>query len=91
MSLIKEASRLYLFSKELVKLNKRLRKLGRSAEKHKVRHEKASRHKKEKHKVRHALTVKDVKELMEKHDAVLKRLKTHYQRFTHYLRKEHKV
>ena len=91
MSLTKEAAYLYLFSKELLKLNKKLKKLGRLAEKHKVRHEKAQAHKKEKHKVRHVLTVRDIEELMKKHNYALERLKTHYHRFTHYLRKEHKT
>lgn len=91
MSLLKEAGYIYLFSKELIKLNKKLKKLGKLAEKHKTRHEKAKKHKKEKHKIKHALTVRDIEELMKKHNHVLGRLRTHYHRFAHYLRKEHKV
>lgn len=91
MSLAKEAAYLYVFSKELLKLNKKLKKLGRLADKHKVRHGKARVHKKEKHKIRHVLTVRDIEELMKKHNYALGRLKTHYHRFAHYLKKEHKI
>lgn len=91
MSLFNEASRIYIFSKELVKLNKKLRKLGNLAEKHKGKHEKAKKHKKEKHRVKHTLAVRDIEKLMKKHNAVLNKLKTHYFRFAHYLRKEHKI
>ncbi|MBR9683297.1 hypothetical protein GOV03_02040 [Candidatus Woesearchaeota archaeon] len=91
MPLTKEAARLYLFSKRVLELNKKLKKLGKSAEKHKGRHEKAAMHKKGKHRARHASTVKDIREVMKKHNEALSRLKTHYHRFAHYLRKEHKV
>lgn len=91
MSLIKEAGRIYVFSKELMKLNKKLRKLSKLAEKHKKKHGAAESHKKEKHRVRHTLTVKDMETTMKKHNVVLNRLKTHLHRFAHYLRKEHKV
>lgn len=91
MPLTKEAAYLYRFSKGLVKLNKKLKKAGKLAEKHKGRHEKAKKHRKEKHKIRHTLTVRDIEEMMKKHNLLLRRLMTHYQRFTHYLRKEHKI
>ena len=58
MGLLREARYIYLYSKELKKLNKKLKKLGRLVEKHKGRHAKAAKHKKEKHKTKHALTLK---------------------------------
>lgn len=91
MDLLKEAGYLYVFSKELLKLTKKLKKLGRLAEKHKRRHEKAPEHKKEKHRIRHALTVRNIEELFRKRNAVLEGLKIHYHRFAHYLREEHKI
>jgi len=91
MGLLKEAGYIYLYSKELKKINKRLNKLGKVAEKHKERHRKAPEHKKEKHKVKHVLTVREIGELMKKHDHVLNRLKLHHQRYAYYLRKEHKL
>jgi len=90
MGLLREAGYIYLYSKELKKLNNKLRKLGRLAEKHKGKHEKVPEHKKKKHKTKHALTVREIEELMKKHNLVLSRLTSHHQRYAHYLRKEHK-
>jgi len=91
MGLKKEAEYLYVLSKRVLKLNRELRKLGKSAEKHRGRHQKAAMHKKEKHRVRHAAMIKHVEEVMKRHNKVLETLKTHYHRFAYYLRKEHKV
>ena len=91
MGLLREAGYIYLYSKELKKLNKKLKRLGKLAEKHKGRHEKAAKDKKEKHKTKHALTVRGINELMKKHNQVLSRLKNHHYRYAHYLRKEHKI
>lgn len=91
MGLLKEAEYIYWFAKGLVKLNKRLKRLGRKAEKHKARHGKAPEHKKGKHRARHGSTVGEIREVMEKHNLVYKRLKRHHLRFAHYLRKEHKL
>tara|TARA_Y100000310_G_C20605536_1_gene775275 strand:- start:1164 stop:1439 length:276 start_codon:yes stop_codon:yes gene_type:complete len=91
MSLLKEAGTLYLYSKELVKLNKKLKRYGKLAEKHKKRHGKAKVHRKEKHKKRHASTIKDLNKVMKRHNRVLAGLRTHYHGFAHYLRKEHKL
>ena len=91
MGFVKEARLIYLYSRELADVNKRLKKLGIKAEKHKVRHERAAEHKKEKHKVKHHITVKQIEKLMRNHNELLNNLKTHYQRYAHYLRKEHKV
>ena len=91
MNLIKEAGYVYLYSKQLVSLNKKIKRLGKKAVKHKTRHEKAAEHKKEKHQVKHVLTVKQINALLEKHNLLLKRLVYHSRRFNECLRKEHQV
>ncbi|MFH1682525.1 MAG: hypothetical protein ABIA37_01890 [Candidatus Woesearchaeota archaeon] len=91
MNLLKEAGYVYLYSKKLVYLNKKIKKLGKKAVKHKSRHEKAAEHKKEKHHVRHVLTVRQINALMEKHNSTLKKLAYHSHKFSECLRKEHKV
>lgn len=91
MGLAEEAEKLYIYSSWLEKLNRKLRKLGRKAEKHRRRHEAAPEHKKEKHRIRHALTIQEIRELMKQHDEVLGGLKRHYLRFVYYLKEEHKL
>ncbi len=91
MGILKEAGYVYLLSRGLVKSNKRLRKLGKLAEKHKEKHGKASEHKKEKYRRKHSSVIKEINELMTKHNRNLSRIKVHYHRFAHYLRKEHKL
>ena len=90
MNLTTEASYLYVYSKELVKLNKRIKRLSRKAEKHAHKHGKASSHeKKHKHKRKHESTIGDIKSLMKKHNQALRHLKHHYLNFHHALKKEH--
>jgi len=91
MALLKEARFLYSYSRELVKLNKKLSKLGRRAEQHKVRHGRASEDKKQKHKVKHVLTMREINKMKNKHNQLIMRLRTHHQHYAHYLRKEHSV
>jgi len=91
MGLLKEAGYVYVYSRELLSLNKKLKRLGKLAEKHKVKHGKAPEHKNGRHKVKHTLAVRDIEKLMKKHNQVLGKLRTHYHRFAHYLRKEHKT
>lgn len=91
MSLLKEAEYIYVFSKELLRLNRKLKKLGKAAEKHKKRHNEAKEDKQLRHKVRHANTVQDIEKLMGRHNQIFTRLKNHYHRFAHHLRKEHKI
>ena len=91
MSLTQEAGYIYIYSKRLTKLNKKLKKLGKLAEKHHGRRLKAKEHQQEKHKLRHAAAVRDIQELMMYHDRNLIKLRTHYRRFAHYFRKEHKL
>ena len=91
MGLLKEAGSVYVYSRDLIKLNKKLKRLSKHAKKHKRRHEHAPHHKKEKHYVRHSSTVNDIRDLMKKHDRVLMRLRSHYRNFAHYLKKEHKL
>lgn len=88
MGLLKEAGYIYYFSKELLGLNRRLKRLGKKAGKHKKKHERSG---KEKHRVKHGMTVKEANKLLKKHNVVLERLKAHHLRYAHFLRKEHKV
>tara|TARA_Y100000310_G_scaffold268505_1_gene281136 strand:+ start:247 stop:522 length:276 start_codon:yes stop_codon:yes gene_type:complete len=91
MSLLKEAGNLYLYSKELIKLNRQLKKYGKLAEKYKSKHHAADEHKKGQYKSRHESAVKNINKLLKRHNHVLSGLRTHYHGFAHYLRKEHKI
>ena len=88
MKLTKEAAYLYVHSKELVALTKKLRKLSKEADKHAEKHQKTGA---EKHKHKHAKVSGKIKHLIEKHDNIIKRLRHHYLRFTHALKKEVKI
>ena len=91
MDLLKEAGYVYLYSKRLVSLNSKIKKLGRKAVKHKSKHEQAAEGNKSKHHARHSLTIKQINTLLEEHNSVLRRLIQHSRRFNACLRKEHRV
>ena len=91
MSLMKEVGYMYIFAKELISINKKLKKASKSAEKHKGRYHQAEEQKKPKHQIKHSKAVQEINNLMKKHNTVLTRLKNHNQRFAHYLRKEHEI
>jgi hypothetical protein len=88
MKLTREAAYLYVHSKELVALTKKLRKLSKKADKHANKHQKT---RKEKHRHKHIKVSAEIRHLIEKHDTIIKRLRHHYSRFTHALKKEIKI
>ena len=78
MNLANEASYLYVNSKELLSLNREIRKLSKKAEKHINKHNKANtEEKKEKHKKKHGKATEDIVKLMKKHNKTLERLRAH--------------
>ncbi|MEK6901733.1 MAG: hypothetical protein AABX37_05295 [Nanoarchaeota archaeon] len=86
-----EAAYLYVYSKKLLKVNKRIKALTHNAEKHKLNHllSKTERHK-QKHQKKHARATKAIHELLKDHHELLKRLRHHYLNFAHALQKEMK-
>ncbi len=86
-----EAAYLYVYSKKLLKVNKRIRALTHKAEKHKLNHL-ASRteQQKLKHRKKHERATKSIHELLKDHHELLKRLRHHYLNFAHALQKEMK-
>jgi hypothetical protein len=92
MSLSSEAGYLYIYSKELLSINKQLRKLGVKAEKHVKKHQKAkSKNEQLKYQEKHARTRIKIEKLLKKHNHVIKTLKHHHLEFYNTLRKEHKI
>ena len=92
MGLVNEAGYLYVHSRELVILNKKIKRLSKKAQKHVEKHGKAkTEEKKFKHKKKHTKTTEDIRDLMKKHNKVLGKLKAHQIAYIHALRKEHKV
>jgi len=89
MGLTNEAAYLYVHSKDLVALTKKLRRLSKKAEKHTKKHHKAVDSKsKEKHYKKHVKVTKRMKELIEEHNKVIKKLRAHQVAFAHALSKE---
>ncbi|MBT3814088.1 hypothetical protein HOE37_00805 [Candidatus Woesearchaeota archaeon] len=92
MGLVNEAGYLYVHSKELLVLNKRIKRLSKKAKKHVDKHTKAETEgARSKHKKKHTKTTEDIHSLMKKHNKVLIKLKAHQIAYIHALRKEHKV
>lgn len=92
MSLANEAAYLYVLSKELVSINKKIRKHSTKAQKHLEKHTRAtSPEEKVKHQHKHSQRVKDIKKLMEEHNKTLAKLRHHQVAFAHQLQKEHQI
>lgn len=92
MSLANEAAYLYVLSKELTKLHKRIKKTSRKAQKHLEKHHRAaSLEKRQKHGEKHAKKIKKIKKLLEEHNQILAKLRQHQIVFAHQLQKEHQV
>ena len=89
MGLTNEAAYLYVHSKEMVNLTRTLKRLSKRAEKHVKKHQKAKDEKtKTKHQKKHTNVSKDIKHLVEKHNLLIKKLKSHQVAFAHALSKE---
>tara|TARA_Y100000310_G_C20416665_1_gene684663 strand:+ start:318 stop:599 length:282 start_codon:yes stop_codon:yes gene_type:complete len=92
MGLTKEASYIYIYSKELTKVNKQLKRLSKKAEKHVHKHSKTENEaKKIKHKKKHLDTTNKIKKLIKKHNQILSSIRYHHRAYHHSLHKEHKV
>lgn len=92
MSLSSEAGYLYVYSKELVTINKKIKKLSKHADKHLKKHHKTDNiNKKKKHYDKHKKKKEDIHDLIKKHNKVLKHLKHHNVAFYHALKKESKI
>lgn len=89
MQLVNEAINLYIISKEIVALNKKIKKLAEVAEKHLYKHSRtSSAEEKHYHQVKHARTAIEISHLMKKHHDLLEKLKHHHVAFDHALNKE---
>ena len=92
MTLANEAAYLYVYSKQLMNLNKRIRRYTKKAVKHKEKHHQANEiEKKIKHQKRWHDAAKKLQDLMKDHNVILAKLNNHQVAFAHSLRKEHKV
>lgn len=92
MGLANEAGYLYVYSKELVAVNKQIQKLSHKAEKHARKHQTAiSEIKKQKHKEKHTKTKIKIETLLKKHNHIILLIKHHHLAFYHALGKEHKI
>lgn len=92
LNLANEAGYLYTHSKELVRINKKLRLLSKKAEKQVNKYHKAkTEDKKHKHKKNHTKTSTTIKKLVKKHDKLITLLRHHHVAYQHALHKEHKV
>ncbi|MBI4151916.1 hypothetical protein HY496_03005 [Candidatus Woesearchaeota archaeon] len=92
MSLANEAAYLYVLSKDFVRVNKEIQILSKKAQKHLEDHARAvSSSEKEKHRHKHSKRVSKIRKLMEKHDAILTKLRHHQIAFAHQLQKEHRI
>ena len=87
-----EAGDLYVLSKELVTLNKLLKKLTLTIKIHVHKHSMAkTEEEKLYHRTKHARTTVELGNLLKKHYKLLEKLKRHHRAFDYALRKEQKI
>ena len=91
MNISNEAAYLYVYSKELEKINSKIKRLSKKAEKHKKKHDNAREHKKPKHKAKHSNVIGNIKDLMRRHNKLVTQLRRHQIAFAGALTKEHKI
>ena len=92
MHLANEAGYLYVLSKELMTLNKQLKKLTMAAEKHLYNNSRAKTEEERlHHRTKHTRTTIEITYLMKKHQDLLEKLRQHHLAFDHALRREHKI
>ena len=92
MNLANEAGYLYNHSKELVRLNRRLRSLSKKAEKYlKKYHKTTNEDRKHKHKKKYTKIVTRIKKLIKRHDKLIILLRHHHLAYEHALHKEQKI
>ena len=89
MSITREAAYLYLCSKELTKLNKKLHDLSKEAQHHGQKHALATDEKtRYKHSKKHHKATKELQHLMKEHHAILTRIKHYLVNYNSALRRE---
>ena len=89
MSITREAAYLYLCSKELSKMNKKLHGLSKDAQHHGQKHASATDEKsRHKHAKKHHHTTKKLQHLVKEHHEMLSRIKHHLVNYNNALRKE---
>ncbi len=89
MSITREAAYLYLCSKELTKLNKKLHDLSKEAHHHGQKHASATDEgSRNKHARKHHNATKELQHLIKEHHEMLSRIKHHLVNYNHALRKE---
>ena len=89
MSLTREAGYLYLCSKELAKINKKLHDLSKDVHHHRQKHLQAADEKSRyKHAKKHHHAAKELQQSMQKHHSMLSRIKHHLVNYNNALRKE---
>ena len=89
MSITRESAYLYLCSKELTKMNKKLHDLSKEAQHHGQRHARATDEKtRHKHSKKHHNATEELQHLLKKHHAMLSRIKHHLVNYNSALRKE---
>ena len=92
MGLTNEAGYLYVYSKKLIYINKKIRSASKGAEKHLKKHQNADNHeKKEKHYNNHLSKKSEIEKWIKEHNKILKTLHNHEVAFAHALRKEHNI
>ena len=89
MSINRESAYLYLCSKELTKMNKKLHELSKDAQYHRQKHALAADERtRYKHSKKHHHATEELQQLLKKHDAMLSRIKHHLVNYNNALRKE---
>ncbi len=92
MSIANEAGYLYVLSKDLATLNKKMKKASKKAQKHLEKHQQAtSPEKRQKHQQKHAKKTQQIKKLLEEHNEILAKLRRHQIAFAHQLQNEHQI
>ncbi len=92
MTLSQEATYLYIYSKELLNINRRLKKLSGSAEKQIHKHSMArTEEKRQKHKIKHLRISLVMERLIRDHNRMAEKLHHHYSAFSNELKKEHLI
>ena len=89
MSITREAAYLYLCSKELTKMNKKLHDLNKEAQHHGQKHATAADEgSRSKHAKKHHKATKELQHIVKEHHEMLSRIKHHLVNYNNALRKE---
>ena len=92
MNLANEAGYLYVYSKKIMKLSKRLRSLSHHAEKHLKKHQSTNdASKKQKHYHKHLTKKEEIAKIITEREKIFKSMHHHEVAFRHALEKEHHI